>query len=319
MATENNGPPSLPDDILCEIFSLLDMKTLKSCSLTNKALSFSAKPFLHRSLVLAPQSMFLPRPRVPGSWNEFSRLSILGERGLLRYTHHLSITFPHDPRFAYGLEPYIQHLRTITNLWTLEVHWLDTLLYVPKMVECFGGFLGTLQSLNLIFARGENKRILYFVCLFPNLRDLKVYSVNGYTSSMRNDGRFDIKTSPLLDGTFDFQWDVRSESEPMGAHLFLSDLVALPSGLKFRTLKLSTECTSDNLQLLVNACAPTLECMELIGGRSSAPFLHRECLRSPLLTRFTYQSFQHILGSVLKHQEFYKCADRAEIRTLSVF
>ena len=221
--------------------------------------------------------MFLPKPTVPGSWNEFPGLSILGERGLLQYTRHLSITFPRDPEFAYGLEPNIQHLRTITNLWILEAHWLDTFSFIPKMGECFGSFLGTLQSLKLAFARGQNKRILYFVCLFPNLRDLEIYSVHGYINSMRNDGPcFDIKTSPPLDCTFDLQWNVASERDSMGAHLFLSDLVALPSGLKFRTLKLS-ECTSNNLQLLVNACAPTLECMEFTGRRFRVWFLHGEC------------------------------------------
>ena len=65
MITYDKGSPSLPGDIIYEIFSLLDMDTLKSCSLTGKALSYSAKPFLHRTLHLTARSGVLQTPTFP--------------------------------------------------------------------------------------------------------------------------------------------------------------------------------------------------------------------------------------------------------------
>ena len=64
MIVYDKGLPSLPDDIIHDIFSLLDAKALKSCSLTGKALSYSAKPFLENCTSLpglgVPQSPALP-------------------------------------------------------------------------------------------------------------------------------------------------------------------------------------------------------------------------------------------------------------------
>jgi len=272
--TYDKGLPSLPDDIICEIFVLLDTEALKSCSLTGKALSCLAKPFLHQTLNLTRRFEAPPEFNIPGRWNELEGLPILGERGLLQYTRHLSIILPHDPLFARCLETHIQHLHTLTNLTNFKTRWLDTPSFIPKMEDYFGAFLGTLQSLELEFPRGDHKQIFYYICQFPNLRDLKINSVKGYTNSMRNDGpRPDIKTSPPLDGTLGLHFGVNTglESDSMGTQLILSNIIALPSGLRFRTLKLSG-CAGNNLQPLVDACAQTLERMELTGERFGASF-----------------------------------------------
>ena len=134
----------------------------------------------------------------------------------------------------------------------------------------------SLQSLELGSPRGDYEQILYFICQFPKLRDLKIDFIQDHANPTRNHSpRLDIKTSPPLDGTLDLYWNVElgSECNSIGAQLILSGLVALPSGLKFRTLQLS-ECTGDNLQLLVNACAPTLECVEFFGRGFRASFHH---------------------------------------------
>jgi len=135
LITYDKGFPGLPDDIICEIFTLLDTEALKSCSLTCRALSFSAKPFVHRTLRLAPRS------DVPGGWNGFEGLPILAERGLLQHTRHLSILLRFFPLFADQLQPNIQHLRTLTNLKSLKARWLDIPSFIPKVEECFGAFL----------------------------------------------------------------------------------------------------------------------------------------------------------------------------------
>jgi len=266
MITYDKGLPSLPDDILCEIFGLLDMEALKICSLTGKALSCSVKPFVHRTLYLTPRSKVITftKPKTPGPWNELKGLTALSERGLLQHTRHISISLPRNPLFVHDLEPYVQQLRAITNLRSLKTRWLDVPSFIPKMKEYFGTFLGTLQSLELESPRGDHSQILYFACQFPNLRDLKVNGLQDYSHSMHNGGpHFKIKTSPPLDGTLDLQLgtDAGPGANSTGAQLFLDTLVTLPSGLKFRILKLS-RCTGP-IHLLVDACAPTLECMEL--------------------------------------------------------
>ena len=285
MITYDKGLPSLPDDIINEIFSLLDMEALKSCSQTGKALSCSAKPFIHRTLCLTsrPEDTPFALFNIPSRWNKFRGLPALGERGLLQHTRHLSITFPHDPLFVHDLQPHTRHLRTLTNLRGFKTRCLDIPSFIPKMEEYFGAFLGTLQSLELESPRGDYKQILYFVCQFPNLRDLRVDGIQGHPSPTHNGGpHFDIKTFPPLDGTLNLQLDMDTVpgDRSMGAQLFLSNFATLPSGLKFRTLKLSG-CTGNNLQLLVNACAPTTECMEITVRQFGASFLHGEC---PLFT-----------------------------------
>jgi len=277
MITYDVGFPSLPDDIIGEVFGHLDLETLKSCPLTGKALSYLAKPFIHRTLHLTPRSRGPGKPKVSDCRDEFDGLPTLGERGLLHHTRHISIILPSSALFARSLDPHIQHLHALTNLRSLQTRWLDTPSFNPKMEEYFGAFLGTLRSLELEFPRGDGKQIFYFICQFPNLRDLKINSLSGRTNSMSNDGpRFDIKTSPPLDGTLDLRlnMDVGPEHDLMGAQLILRNLATLPSGLRIRTLKLSW-CTGSDLQLVVDACAPTLECVEFTGQYFGASFLHR--------------------------------------------
>ena len=277
MITYNKGLTSLPDDVLHDIFGLLDTDALNSCSLAGKAISLSAKPFVHRSLFLTPRPR-IPKgrgPNSPGRQTEFKGLTILGERGLLRHTRHLSISLPCNPLFAHDLQPHTQHLRALTNVRSFKTRWLDTPSFIARMESYFGGFLGSLQSLELEFPRGDHKQILYFVCQFPNLRDLRIKGLQDYTHSIRSGGpHFNIETSPLLNGTLDLQLNTGSDR---GAQLVLNNLVILPSGLKFRIIKLAG-CTGNNPQLLVDACAPTLECMDFTGHWFSRSFLHgREC------------------------------------------
>jgi len=279
MVTYDKGLPSLPDDIICEVFGLLDKETLKACSLTGRALSCSAKPFVHRALYLIPRRpRFSTGPKIPGRWKEFEGLPDLCERELLQHTRHLSIYLPRNPLFAHDLQPHIEHLHAITNLRSLKTRWLDIPSFIPKMEEYFGTFLETLQSLELESPRGDHEQILYFVCQFRNLRDLKINGLQDYSHSMRNGGpHFDIKTSPPLDGTLDLQLNMNPGSiwsDLKGPESVLTNLPTLPSGLKFRILKLSG-CTGNNPQLLANACAPTLERVEFTGEWFGTSFLRR--------------------------------------------
>ena len=265
--TYDKGLPSLPDDVIYEIFSLLDTEALKSCSLAGKAVSRSAKPFLHRTLCLTPRDRpGVPKePNTPGNWNEFKGLPALGERGLLQHTRHISIFLSRNPLFPHDLQPHTQHLRTLTSLRSLKTRWLDIPSFIPKMGEYFGAFLWSLQSLELEYPRGDHKQILYFICQFPNLQDLKIKGTQDYIHSMRNGGpHFTIKSSPPLNGTLDLELNMNDDK---AALLFLTNLITLPSSLKFRTLKL-WGCTGSSSQLLLDACATSLECVHYtwLGG-----------------------------------------------------
>ena len=294
MTTYDSGLLSLPDDIIYNIFSLLDTEALKSCSLTGQVLSCWAKPFVHRTLHLIPRPRITTSLNVPDHWNELSGLPVLGERGLLQHTRHVSIL--RTPLFAHDLRPHIRHLHALTNLRSLSTRWLDTPAFNPVIEEYFGAFLETLESLELVYARGDHTQIFYFVCQFSDLRNLKIISVPGHTNSMNNNGpRFDIKVSPPLDGTLDLQLGMNTgpERDSMGAQRILGALVTLPSGLKFRTLKLSG-CVGDNLQSLIDACAPTLERMEFTWEWFGTSFLWGG---RPLFIGFDYQAPSLVLGS----------------------
>ena len=259
MITYDKGLPSLPDDVIYEIFSLLDTEALKSCSLTGRAISCSAKPFIHRKLYLTPRSqsaVFPGEPNTPGNWNELKGLQILGKRGVLQHTRHLSVFLSRNPLFPHDFHPHVQHLGALTNLRKFKTRWLDIPSFIQKMEEYFGAFLETLQSLELEDPRGDHEQVLYFVCQFPNLRDLKIKGIQDHIHSMRNGGpHFDIKTVPPLDGTLDLESGTGNYT---GAQL-LTHLITLP--LKFRSLKILRYSVT-NSQLLMDACAPNLECMD---------------------------------------------------------
>jgi len=298
MTMDNKGLPSLPYDIICEIFALLDMKALKSCSLTCRMLSISAKPILHRTLHLNPRFGDLTAPSFPGHRLEFRGFCVLGKRGLLQHTRRISISLRRNPILLYDLEPYPQQLRTLTNLRSLKTRWLDVPSFIPKMDEYFGAFLGSLQSLGLESPRGDWEQILYFVCQFRDLQDLKINSFQDSSRSMRSGGsNFEIKTSPPLNGTLNLHlvktgptWGDSNGDQPI-----LSALLALPSGLKFRTLKLSGR-VGNNLRLLIDSCGPTLEGMELRAQYDGGLFSHRG--KYPWLTQLNSQLIPNVLGSV---------------------
>ena len=277
MTTHDIALPNLPRDIIYEIFSLLDTEALKYCSLTGKALSCLAKPFIHQTLHFTLRSGAPTGSNISDRRNELKGLQVLGERGLLQHTRHISISDPTITLFAQDLQPHIQHLRTLTNLRSLNVRRLDMVSFLPKMEEYFGAFLGTLQSLEMERPKGDHKQIFQFVCHLRNLRDLKINGTHVLTGSSRNgDHRLDLKASPPLDGTLDLHLSVgtRLERDPTCAQLIFGNLATFPFGLKFRTLKLSG-CIGSNLQLLVDACAQTLEYMELKAEWVGASFLHR--------------------------------------------
>ena len=296
MITYDKGLPSLPGDVIYEIFSLLDTETLKSCSLTGQAMSRSVKPFLHRTLYLTPRNLpgFPTKPNTSGNWNEFKGLPVLGQRGLLQHTRHLSIFLSRNPLFPHDLQPHIKYLRTLTNLRSLKTRWLDTPSFIPKMEEYFGVFLESLQSLELEYPRGDCKQILYFVCRFPNLQDLKIKGTQDHIHSMRNGGpHFDTVTIPPFNGTLDLELNTGDDK---GAHLVLNELITLP--LNFRTLRL-LRCTVTNSQLVVDACAQNLECMNLTWqwGGGSFPQMRGFLFHSTRLSGDVPQlSFKHNSG-----------------------
>ena len=91
-----------------------------------------------------------------------------------------------------------------------------------------------------------------------------------------SDPHFDIETPPPIDSAVNLglEVDPRPESHPKDAQLVLNNFATLPSGTGFWTLQLPRRA-GDGSRLLADACAPTLECVELAGKRFGASFLRR--------------------------------------------
>ena len=207
--------------------------------MTGKAVSSKAKPFLHRTLSHSPASGSAwvsqrgVTPNTPGDWNEFKGLLPLGDRGLLQHTRHLSIFLSRNPLFPHDLRPHVRYLHAFVNIRSLKTRWLDIPSFLSRMGEYFGAFLGSLQSLDLECPRGDHKQVLYFICQFKNLKNLRIKCAQDPTHSMRNGGpHFDIDASPPLDGIFDPEMYTEHDK---GAMLIVNNLSTITLG--FRTLE----------------------------------------------------------------------------------
>ena len=210
----------------------------------------AAVPHLHHSLTTDNN----PLPWVGERYLWPGPLQNSYELGLLPLVKRFRIRLDDYPYNKFTLDDHtLRYFSALTNLQELGIDHLRIPDFMPDIQRCFGHLAPTLRFLALKEPEGSCRQILYFIGLFPNLQDLKLF----YQSPIEErEGTADVELVPL-------------STPPLCGRLTLTHftrarlvelMIALFGGLHFRHMDLfRVKC----VRLLLGACAETLETLRL--------------------------------------------------------
>jgi len=263
------GCMGLPQELVDHTIEILhdDLRALKACSLTCKAMFASTRHLIHQTLrltrwnnqsvlTLAEQYRYL-------RWDhhdiELRFLSFMGERGFLQYPRHLYIRL--DSKLTPDtLIPHLNHFQSLDRIHSLTIDAYYGSIWRNYHIACFHHFYPTLTSLTLHRPINHYRYVLQFALQFPNLQNLCIEHMD--------DGepiRPDSTIPPIVD-----------KSPPLRGHLRLVDVGSvewptefandLPGGINFRSVELQGVFW-DHGQRILTACAGTLEDLTIVPRR----------------------------------------------------
>ena len=147
----------------------------------------------------------------------------------------------------------MRYFSALTNLRELGIDNLDIPSFMPNIRRYFEHISPTLRFLALMEPKGSCRQILYFVGLFQNLQDLKfVYFAHREIQENANDATLIPLSVPPLQG--------RLTLVCFAGEKLVKNMIVLFGGLRFSSMDLfKVKCG----QLLLNACACTLEALRL--------------------------------------------------------
>ena len=246
-----------------------DLRALKACSLTCKAMFALTRRIIHQTLSLTTpniQSVFtrgerrlIRRERGCYRQLELSFISSMDKHGLLQYVRQVYIYMPRG-LYPESLLPRLHQFRTLNRIHTLtlECTFFPAQEWANYYEACFAHFYPTLTSLTLRDPYDNSKFVMRFALQFPNLENLCLERLKA--------GR-------------DFNWDWTFptslyHSPPLSGRLRLAGgetlarwpvrfTPALSNGINFRTVELE-DFAANNAQRVLDACAGTLENLILV-------------------------------------------------------
>ena len=245
---------SIPQDIAEIIVACLvhDKHSLIACSLTCRSLYIASTPHLHHTLVL--ENVKRGRLSWPKPLQEASKLGLLPlvKKLWLRRAFANSQGL-HFPEKLFNHEVLCQ-ISGLTNVRVLAIDDLNIPAFMPEIQRYFGHFLPRLPSLSLREARGSNREIIFFIGLFQRLEDLVLQGtpIDFRTDQPFNDPTLIPPSTPPLRGRL----IVANFYRPH----FSEEMIKLFGRIRFRHVVLSY---AGEPQLLLNACAKTLETVNL--------------------------------------------------------
>ena len=254
-------------------YLIYDMRSLRACSLTYYSLYIAAVPHLHRTLnvdinpcarriyersVYARTIYASPLPKYhPSHWS--NRIQHMNKLDLLPFVKKLHIC---DTFFDYSWMSFpgsvyyslLDKYSTLSNVQELVIEFMDISNFIQRPQRPCRHFLPTVQSLALITPKGSHRQIIYFIRLFQHLEDLKLdLSFPEHNPEEPVDDLTLIPHfAPPLRGQLKMLYSNKVE--------FLADMINLLGGLRFRSMDLYYV---DGMQLLLGACAKTLESLRL--------------------------------------------------------
>ena len=253
------GAMGLSREIVEEILRFLheDIRALKACSLTCRALFSAARRPIHGKVRLATWKVYRPYGLVDRIAAKVLRgrriheahmryLSMAGKHGLLGYARELIIDVG-SSLAPETLEVYLPEFRSFSQVQTLRISHFDLKNFLPLFERCFAQFVPTLRSLHLPDVVGGNHEVLEFICKFPCLDDLSLTLSSSYCVDVPP--RLSTEHSPPLKGKLILRgWG----STPARF------LLGIPGGLHFRSIDAGGVDKAELDEILV-ACSSTLE------------------------------------------------------------
>ena len=275
-AVVHRGCMGLPQELIDHTMEMLhdDLRALKACSLTCKAMFASTRHLIHHKLHLTGQNNQKVLTREEKyrylRWDyhdiELRFLSFMGERGFLQYPRHVYIHL--DCLFTPDtLIPHLNHFQSLDRVHSLTIDAYDGLIWRNYYSACFAHLHPTLTSLTLHRPISHYRYILKFALQFPNLQNLCIKHLEDGEQT-----RPDLVIPPIVD-----------ESPPLRGHLRLVGVGAdewptefandLPNGINFRSVEFQGVFW-EHCQRILTACAGTLEDLTVVPRRQCTRFAH---------------------------------------------
>ena len=250
---EIQKPGGFSQDLVDEVVSYIyDINTLLSCSMTCRMFYNAALPRLRYSL----GTLVVKEPWERMRWPQ--PLKRLHKLDLLPFVGRFSIDIPRATSDGFGPKQLngnnLRYFSALNNLQELSICRFELPKFIPDLKQCFGHFVPTLQSLSLYQPSGSARQILYFIGLFPNLRDFDLYGSSNIEKDTAADLALVPPSIPPLSGWLAFRSIQRGG--------FIDEMIALYGGLRFHHVYL--DWTS--WQVVLGACAETLETIQLDEG-----------------------------------------------------
>ena len=266
--TINRTWMDLPQEIVDHVMFVLrhDLKSLKACSLTCKALFVSARPFIHRKICLTSElnwEMLTLREKQRYIRGEREGLAVktlsgVAAHGLLRFGRRLSIRI--NQNFTpTNLQPFNDHFQRFDRIQELTIYSLHTKCFLEQFDTFFANFIPTLRSLHLDSPSGDDQDILNFICRFPHLDDLTIRMTSEQSAPPGTLGSVSpsiAKKIPPFRGRLKFDGSY-------GGHCsMLRQLISLPGKRRFRFVDFRG-CSAEVEQPAINALSGTIETLSL--------------------------------------------------------
>ena len=257
----------LPQELVDHVMIILcnDNPALKACSLTCRAMFASARPLLHRSLLLSEQNALRVLTREERRRYErgdrdvtFLRISHLDERGLVQYVRTVHIPYL-GSRGA--LLRHLHRFQLLNQVRTLIIDYICPGQWVNHHSTGFAHFYPTLTSLTLTYPRNR-EWLLNFALWFPNLENLYLVAPR-VCQELVVAGTAAPERTPPLRGCLSLvnsygPYSISDQSAgsfrepPKGFNVF-----------NFRSVELYDDFLGDQAQRVLNACARTLETLTI--------------------------------------------------------
>ena len=266
--TINGTWKDIPQEVVNHIIFMLgrDLKSLKACSLTCKALFLSARPFVHKKIYLTSElnweMLTLPERqryiREDRQGLVLKTLSGAAAHGLLQFCRHLFIHL-NQSFTPTNLQPFNDLFQRFDRVQDLSIYHLHTRCFLEQFDTFFTNFVPTLHSLHLDMPTGDGQDILNFVCRFPHLDDLTLKMPSEPSHPL---GAWESASPSIAKKIPPFRGRLRLDGIYGRHHHMLRQLISLPGKRRFRFIDFQG-CPAEVEQPIIDALSGTMETLSI--------------------------------------------------------